>query len=250
MHTRDLYMFVSSLSCPAIVCVCVCVCVFVCLCVFRNPEATMYPGFGLQWMRFLSGILSSSERILDPKEHRDACVGGQSPPTSQLSFSLCFPGATDSLKAQDTLVEGHSTTTKGSPKWVPSDKSTYCSLAGLLPEGGDATFTGLIVSSEIPASAPSAAARPDGEGVPAGNLVSREKFNAEIKRQLMKEIRRYGRKYGRLFELLDEVQGPLGVQIQFVEFAIKEAARFKRHHLIQFLEKKHEEMLFQLPFQQ
>ncbi|KAK7800455.1 hypothetical protein U0070_009045 [Myodes glareolus] len=171
-------------------------------------------------------------------------------PHRKASVTAKGDGATDSLKAQDTLVEGHSTTTKGSPKWVPSDKSTYCSLAGLLPEGGDATFTGLIVSSEIPASAPSAAARPDGEGVPAGNLVSREKFNAEIKRQLMKEIRRYGRKYGRLFELLDEVQGPLGVQIQFVEFAIKEAARFKRHHLIQFLEKKHEEMLFQLPFQQ
>lgn len=32
--------------------------------------------------------------------------------------------------------------------------------------------------------------------------------------------------YGRLFELLEEVQGPLEVQIQFVEFAIKEAIRW------------------------
>lgn len=50
-----------------------------------------------------------------------------------------------------------------------------------------------MVNSEIPAGAPSVAALPGGEGVPAGNPVSREKFNAEIKCQLMKEIWRYGR---------------------------------------------------------
>ncbi|XP_075814668.1 integrator complex subunit 6-like [Microtus pennsylvanicus] len=159
-------------------------------------------------------------------------------------------GGTVSLKTQDSLMEGDSTAIKGSQKWVPSDKSTYLSRARLLPEGGDATFTGLMVSSEIPAGAPSVATLPGGEGVPTGNLVSREKFNAEIKRQLMKEIRRFGRKYGRLFELLEEVQGPLEVQIQFVEFAIKEAVRFKRYHLIQLLEKKREEMVFQLFLQQ
>ncbi|XP_057615532.1 integrator complex subunit 6-like [Chionomys nivalis] len=133
-------------------------------------------------------------------------------------------GATVSLKAQDSMMEGNSTAIKGSPKWVPSDKSIYLSRARLFPEGGDAMFTGLMVSSEIPAGAPSVAALPGGEDVPTGNLISCEKFNAEIKRQLMKEIRRYGRKYGRLFELLEEVQGPLEVQIKFVEFAIKEAA--------------------------
>ncbi|CAO2622006.1 Integrator complex subunit 6-like [Lemmus lemmus] len=167
-----------------------------------------------------------------------------------MSFSLCFPGATVSLEAQDCMQEGNSTTIKGSPKWVPSDKLTYFSGASLLLEGGDATFTGLLVSHEMPAGAPSVAALAGGEGMPTENPVSREKFNAEIKWQLMKEIRRYGRKYGRLFELLEEVQGPLEIQIQFVEFAIKEAARFKRHHLIQLLEKKHEEMLFQLFLQQ
>uniref|UniRef100_A0A8C8VT71 INTS6/SAGE1/DDX26B/CT45 C-terminal domain-containing protein n=1 Tax=Peromyscus maniculatus bairdii TaxID=230844 RepID=A0A8C8VT71_PERMB len=51
--------------------------------------------------------------------------------------------------------------------------------------------------------------------------------------------------YGRIFKLLEEVQGPLEVQIQFIEFTIKEAARFKRRHLIQFLEKKREEILSQ-----
>ncbi|KAM7338291.1 hypothetical protein ACRRTK_001775 [Alexandromys fortis] len=159
-------------------------------------------------------------------------------------------GGTVSLKAQDSLMEGDSTAINGSPKWVPSDNSTYLSHARLLPGGGDATFTGLMVSSEILAGKPSVAALPGGEGVPTGNPVSSEKLNAEIKCQLMKEIRRFGRNYGRLFELLEEVQGPLEVQIQFVEFAIKEAMRFKRHHLIQFLEKKREEMLFQLFLQQ
>ncbi|XP_039730984.1 integrator complex subunit 6-like isoform X2 [Pteropus medius] len=52
-------------------------------------------------------------------------------------------------------------------------------------------------------------------------------INADIKHQLMKEVRKFGRR----------VQGPLAVKKQFVEFTIKEAARFKRRVLIQHLEK-------------
>ncbi|XP_064430687.1 integrator complex subunit 6-like isoform X8 [Mirounga angustirostris] len=51
-------------------------------------------------------------------------------------------------------------------------------------------------------------------------------INADIKHQLMKEVRKFGRKYERIFILLEEVQGPLAVKKQFVEFTIKEAARF------------------------
>ncbi|XP_023591255.1 integrator complex subunit 6-like isoform X1 [Trichechus manatus latirostris] len=61
-------------------------------------------------------------------------------------------------------------------------------------------------------------------------------INADIKHQLMKEVRKFGRKYERIFILLEEVQGPLEVKKQFVEFTIKEAARFKRRVLIQYLE--------------
>uniref|UniRef100_A0A286XGN4 INTS6/SAGE1/DDX26B/CT45 C-terminal domain-containing protein n=1 Tax=Cavia porcellus TaxID=10141 RepID=A0A286XGN4_CAVPO len=43
--------------------------------------------------------------------------------------------------------------------------------------------------------------------------------------------------YERIFKLLDQVQGSLEVKKQFVEFAIKEAARFKRRDLIKKLEK-------------
>ncbi|XP_067580210.1 integrator complex subunit 6-like isoform X6 [Pseudorca crassidens] len=62
-------------------------------------------------------------------------------------------------------------------------------------------------------------------------------INADIKHQLMKEVRKFGRKYERIFILLEGVQGPLAVRKQFVEFTIKEAARFKRRVLIQYLEK-------------
>uniref|UniRef100_A0A452U0W1 Integrator complex subunit 6 like n=1 Tax=Ursus maritimus TaxID=29073 RepID=A0A452U0W1_URSMA len=60
-------------------------------------------------------------------------------------------------------------------------------------------------------------------------------INADIKHQLMKEVRKFGR--SKIFILLEEVQGPLAVKKQFVEFTIKEAARFKRRVLIQYLEK-------------
>nr|XP_020034293.1 integrator complex subunit 6-like isoform X2 [Castor canadensis] len=61
-------------------------------------------------------------------------------------------------------------------------------------------------------------------------------INADIKHQLMKEVRKFGRKYERIFILLEEVQGPLEMKKQFVEFTIKEASRFKRRVLIQYLE--------------
>ncbi|XP_013359925.1 PREDICTED: cancer/testis antigen family 45 member A10-like isoform X2 [Chinchilla lanigera] len=84
--------------------------------------------------------------------------------------------------------------------------------------------------------------------IPTWNVVSHQltvspqEMNADIKRQLMKGIRQFGRKYERIFKLLDQVQGPLEVKKQFVEFTIKEAARFKRRDLIRRLEKKLEEI--------
>uniref|UniRef100_A0A8C9PI92 INTS6/SAGE1/DDX26B/CT45 C-terminal domain-containing protein n=3 Tax=Marmotini TaxID=337730 RepID=A0A8C9PI92_SPEDA len=43
--------------------------------------------------------------------------------------------------------------------------------------------------------------------------------------------------YEKIFKLLEEVRGPVEVKKQFVEFTIKEAARFKRRDLIKHLEK-------------
>ncbi|XP_014336394.2 integrator complex subunit 6-like [Bos mutus] len=64
-----------------------------------------------------------------------------------------------------------------------------------------------------------------------------QKINDDIKYELMKEVRKFGRNFARIFTLFEEVQGPLSVKKNFVEFTIKEAARFKRVVLIQQLEK-------------
>ncbi|CAH2315176.1 Hypothetical predicted protein [Pelobates cultripes] len=61
--------------------------------------------------------------------------------------------------------------------------------------------------------------------------------NADIKIKVMKEVRKPGRNYQKIFSLLEEVQGPFDVQKTFIEFTMKEAARFKKRVLIQHLER-------------
>ncbi|KAG9478387.1 hypothetical protein GDO78_013410 [Eleutherodactylus coqui] len=61
--------------------------------------------------------------------------------------------------------------------------------------------------------------------------------NADIKIRVMKEVRKPGRNYEKIFALLEEVQGPSEIQKTFIEFTIKEAARFKKRVLIQHLER-------------
>ncbi|XP_057172761.1 integrator complex subunit 6-like [Ursus arctos] len=58
------------------------------------------------------------------------------------------------------------------------------------------------------------------------------KINTEIKEQLKMEIRQLGGKYERISKLLEGVQGPPEVQKNFVVYAMKEAARFKRQDLV------------------
>ncbi|XP_050166383.1 integrator complex subunit 6-like isoform X1 [Myiozetetes cayanensis] len=71
--------------------------------------------------------------------------------------------------------------------------------------------------------------------------------NADIKIKVMKEVRKPGRNYEKIFSLLEEVQGPVEIQKYFIEFAIKEAARFKKRVLIQHLERILEELDFTSP---
>ncbi|XP_077347547.1 integrator complex subunit 6-like isoform X2 [Lithobates pipiens] len=61
--------------------------------------------------------------------------------------------------------------------------------------------------------------------------------NADIKIRVMKEVRKPGRNYEKIFALLEDVQGSFEVQKNFIEFTIKEAARFKKRVLIQNLER-------------
>ncbi|KAM4818131.1 uncharacterized protein RHO17_003408 [Thomomys bottae] len=63
-----------------------------------------------------------------------------------------------------------------------------------------------------------------------------EEMNADIKRELKKEIQNLGYGYQYIFQLLDEVQGPLEIKREIVLHAIKEAVRFNCHDLTVNLE--------------
>ncbi|CAH6780306.1 integrator complex subunit 6-like [Phodopus roborovskii] len=158
-------------------------------------------------------------------------------------------GATVIQKAQVGTTEGESKSPKvyakecdpKQPKPVAGE-AILPSPRGSLPDnslqrkGDDGTVAGGSVSSDNSASTANAPATPPSEAGPHAAPLNPTVTNYEIKNALMTEIRRYGRQYARIFKLLEEVQGPLEVRKQFVEFTIKEAARFKRRHLIRYLE--------------
>ncbi|XP_029458665.1 integrator complex subunit 6 isoform X2 [Rhinatrema bivittatum] len=72
--------------------------------------------------------------------------------------------------------------------------------------------------------------------------MSYEKTNAELKTQIMKEIRKPGRKYEKIFFLLKHVQGNLQTRLVFLQNVIKEASRFKKRMLMEQLEEFLEEI--------
>ncbi|XP_067853444.1 integrator complex subunit 6 isoform X3 [Heptranchias perlo] len=82
---------------------------------------------------------------------------------------------------------------------------------------------------------------PNSEKVQAQPVV--EGNNAELRIKVMKEIRKPGRNYDRLFRLLEDIQGPVEIQRNFIQNTIKEAARFKRRVLIQQLERVLEDVI-------
>lgn len=59
---------------------------------------------------------------------------------------------------------------------------------------------------------------------------------AELKSQIIKEVRKPGRNHESILGLLQQVKGPVDVQKYFIQHAIREAARFKKRVLIQQLE--------------
>ncbi|CAK6974158.1 integrator complex subunit 6 [Scomber scombrus] len=60
--------------------------------------------------------------------------------------------------------------------------------------------------------------------------------HAELRSQVIKEVRKPGRNYEAILGLLQQVKGPVNVQKFFIQHAIKEASRFKKRVLIQQLE--------------
>ncbi|XP_032746337.1 integrator complex subunit 6-like [Rattus rattus] len=128
-----------------------------------------------------------------------------------------------------------------SPRDSLPEDSLHC-------KDGDSTVTVASVSNDCSAGTASVPALSSSEAQRYVSSLKPTVTNYEIKCALMTEIRRFGRPFLyslqnlEAFQILEEVQGPLEVSIQFVEFSIKEAARFKRRHLIQYLEKMLEKL--------
>ncbi|XP_044091119.1 integrator complex subunit 6-like [Neovison vison] len=100
---------------------------------------------------------------------------------------------------------------------------------GLIPKPGSNSLGGGNKNCSGSAGDPKGPAMSSPGAVPNTLQISpavAKKINDDIKYQLMKEVRKFGRKYERIFTLIEEVQGPLAVKKQFVEFTIMEAARF------------------------
>ncbi|XP_034806048.1 cancer/testis antigen family 45 member A6 [Pan paniscus] len=77
----------------------------------------------------------------------------------------------------------------------------------------------------------------------ASSPKSQQEINADIKRQLGKELRCVGQKYEKIFEMLEGVQGPTAVRKRFFESIIKEAARCMRRDFVKHLKKKLKRMI-------
>ncbi|CAD7682782.1 unnamed protein product [Nyctereutes procyonoides] len=106
----------------------------------------------------------------------------------------------------------------------------------LIHKPGSNSLGGGTKSHSVSAGDPKGPTRSSPGSVPNKLQISpamAKKINDDIKYQLMKEVRKFGRSNFHF----EEVQGPLAVKKQFVEYTIKEAERFKRGVLIQQLEK-------------
>ncbi|XP_050997870.1 integrator complex subunit 6-like [Acomys russatus] len=126
---------------------------------------------------------------------------------------------------------------------LPSPRDALPDNSPHRKDDDNVTVAGGSVSSEHSAGTANAPAMPSAVSGPDMPVLSPNVTNYEIKCALMTEVRRYGRQYGKIFKILEEIQGPPEVKIQYVEFTIKEAARFKRRHLIKYLEKILEKLI-------
>ncbi len=64
--------------------------------------------------------------------------------------------------------------------------------------------------------------------------------NNHMKPLIFKEVKRPGRNYDRLMTLLKEIQGPINIKEQFVLEVVREASRFKRTNLAEYIVKNME----------
>ncbi|XP_006877502.1 PREDICTED: protein DDX26B-like [Chrysochloris asiatica] len=166
--------------------------------------------------------------------HEEEMENGQTTPDGFLSKSV-------PPKLMNMTIDG----TPPNKLESPSDDFTCLRKDGLIHKPSSNALVGGTVNCNVSIDGPKVTAMATLVPVPNTFQVTpamAQGINADIKHQLMKEVRKFGRKYERIFILLEEVKGPLEVKKQFVEFTIKEAARFKRRVLIQYLEKVLEKM--------
>lgn len=172
----------------------------------RLRSSILYRGVSLSWLRFSSGVLSSSAISLGPEEHRDAYVEPLDSPTSKLHLLLCFPGATVIQKAQVGMMEGDSKSPEVYLKEYDQNQLNPAAGEAILPspQGSltedslhrkdDVTVAGGSVSCDDSASTANAPATPSSEAGPSVSPRNSTITNYEIKHALRAEIRRYGRR--------------------------------------------------------
>uniref|UniRef100_A0A452S6H4 INTS6/SAGE1/DDX26B/CT45 C-terminal domain-containing protein n=1 Tax=Ursus americanus TaxID=9643 RepID=A0A452S6H4_URSAM len=114
----------------------------------------------------------------------------------------------------------------GAPPNQPGSPTDDFAQGGLIPKPGSNSLGGTKTCSAADPKVPAMSSPGAVPNTPQVSPAMAKKINDDIKYQLMKEVRKFGRKYERIFTLLEEVRGPLAVKKQFVEFTIKEAARW------------------------
>ncbi|XP_042639316.1 integrator complex subunit 6-like [Orycteropus afer afer] len=191
----------------------------------ESPSASWFPSYP----NLIKPTLVHTEATVIHDFHEEEMENGQTAPDGFLSKSL--PPKLMNM-AGDRIPPNKLES--------PSDDFTCLRKDGLIHKPDSNALVGGSVNCNLLIDGPKVTAVATLGAVPNTLQITpamAQGINADIKHQLMKEVRKFGRKYERIFILLEEVQGPLEVKKQFVEFTIKEAARFKRRVLIQYLEK-------------
>uniref|UniRef100_A0A8C9D4G8 Integrator complex subunit 6 like n=1 Tax=Panthera leo TaxID=9689 RepID=A0A8C9D4G8_PANLE len=190
------------------------------------PSASWFPSYP----NLIKPTLVHTDVTIIPDVHEEKRENGQIPPDGFLSKSA--PPELMNM-AGDGIPHHHQLDSL-------SDDFTSLRKDGLIHKPGTHALLGRSKHCSVSVDDRKASVTPTLGTVPNTLQITpamAQGINADIKHQLMKEVRKFGRKYERIFILLEEVQGSLAVKKQFVEFTIKEAARFKRRVLIQYLEK-------------
>ncbi|XP_011804191.1 PREDICTED: sarcoma antigen 1-like [Colobus angolensis palliatus] len=174
-----------------------------------------------------AGISSRSTRDLYATVIHDVqeeeMENGQTPPDGFLSNSaptelINMTGSRMPHNTLDSFSYDFTSLSKDELLYKPDSNEFVVDIKNYSVSAGDPPVTGMPSVETVP-------------NTPQISPAMAKKINDDIKYQLMKKFKGWAK----IFILLEEVQGSMKVKGQFVQFAIKEAARFKKV-LIQQLE--------------